>query len=77
MGSWNLQNFYILGGKNYINHKGIVGETILDIEEEWSRLWLKPKPNTYWFEPMSIAATIYKIYGIQNPEIFDGRIWSY
>jgi hypothetical protein len=65
----NLQNLYVLGGKNYFNHKGVVGETIVDDPKSINRLWLKPKKDTYWFEPLSIAATIYQIYGIQNPEI--------
>jgi len=65
----NLQNLYVLGGKGYFNHKGIVGETVLDDIGEVNRLWLKPKDGTYWFEPNSIAATLYKIYGINNPKI--------
>ena len=65
----NLQNFYVLGGKGYFNHKGIVGETIVENTGEINRLYLKPKNGTYWFEPLSIAATLYKIYGIDNPEI--------
>ncbi len=64
----NLQNFYVLGGKGYFNHKGIVGETVVDVTGSINRLWLKPKSGTYWFEPLSIAATLYKIYGIENPE---------
>jgi hypothetical protein len=65
----NLQNLYILGGKGYFNHKSVVGETIVDNPGSINRLWLKPKNGTYWFEPLSIAATLYKIYGIENPEI--------
>ena len=65
----NLQNLYIFGGHNYFNHQGVVGETKLDVTGKLNRLWLKPKDNTYWFEPLSIAATIYKIYGINNPQI--------
>lgn len=68
----NLQNLYILGGKNYFNHKGIVGETVVDVTGELNRLWLKPKSDSYWFEPMSIAATLYTIYGIQNPNYLTG-----
>ncbi len=64
----NLQNFYVLGGKGYFNHKGAVGETTVDNPGSINRLWLKPKSGTYWFEPLSIAATLYKIYGIENPE---------
>ena len=65
----NLQNFYVLGGKGYFNHKGVVGETELENTGSINRLYLKPKSGTYEFEPLSIAATIYKIYGIENPSI--------
>lgn len=64
----NLQNFYVLGGKGYFNHKGVVGETIVDNTGSINRLYLKPKNGSYQFEPLSIAATLYKIYGIDNPE---------
>jgi len=65
----NLQNFYVLGGKGYFNHKGVVGETVLENTGQINRLYLKPKTGTYQFEPLSVAATLYKIYGIENPEI--------
>ena len=65
----NLQNFYVLGGKNYFTHQGAVGETIVEDTGSINRLYLKPKSGTYQFEPLSIAATLYKIYGVQNPEI--------
>ncbi len=67
----NLQNLYVLGGKNYFTHKGIVGETVVDPSGS-NRIWLKPKSGTYWFEPLSIAATLYNIYGIENPNILTG-----
>ena len=68
----NLQNLYILGGKGYFNHRGIVGETVLQNRGQINRLFLKPRDGSYWFEPMSIASTIYKIYGIENPTILTG-----
>jgi len=64
----NLQNFYLFGGKNYFNHLGVVGETQLEQTGEFDRLYLKPATDSYWFEPYSIAATLYSIYGITNPE---------
>ena len=64
----NLQNLYVLGGKGYFNHQGVVGETVLENKGGVNRLFLKPKSGTYEFEPLSIAATLYKIYGIDNPE---------
>ena len=68
----NLQNLYVLGGKGYFNHKGAVGETIVEDTGSINRLYLKPKSGTYWFEPLSIASTLYKIYGIENPEELTG-----
>ena len=68
----NLQNLYVLGGKGYFNHKGTVGETIVEDTGSINRLYLKPKSGTYWFEPLSIASTLYKIYGIENPEELTG-----
>jgi len=65
----NLQNLYVLGGKGYFNHKGVVGETKIVGTGKANRLFMRPKEGSYWFEPMSIAATLYKIYGIENPEI--------
>jgi len=47
----------------------VVGETVLENTGQINRLYLKPKSGTYTFEPLSIAATLYKIYGIENPEI--------
>jgi hypothetical protein len=68
----NLQNLYVLGGKDYFSHKGVVGETVLEDVGAINRLYLKPKDSTYQFEPMSIASMIYKIYGVQNPEVLTG-----
>ena len=68
----NLQNLYVLGGKDYFTHKGVVGETIVDVTGKLNRLWLKPKPGTYWFEPISIATTLYRLYGIENPQLLTG-----
>lgn len=56
----NLQNLYIFGGKDYLSHKGVVGETQV-VNEGENRLFLKPVgPH---IEPFSIAATLYKIFG--------------
>ncbi len=68
----NLQNFYVFGGKNYFNHVGVVGETMLSQTGSINRMYLKPKTGSYWFEPASVAATLYRIYGISNPEYLTG-----
>ena len=65
----NLQNFLVLGGKNYFNHKGVVGETKVDNTGAINRLYMRPKEDSYSFEPLSIAATLYKVFGIVNPEV--------
>lgn len=65
----NNQNFYLLGGKNYFRPVGVVGETELYNPNRLNRLYLRPKSGSYWFEPLSIAATIYKIFGVENPEL--------
>lgn len=69
----NNQNLYIFGGKRYFNNVGIVGETILQPTGSNNRMFTYPKEGTYWFEPYSIGATIYKMYGITNPEVLTGN----
>jgi len=69
----NNQNVYWLGGKDYMNHLGIVGETEVFGTGENNRLYTRPKNfgqegESYNFQVFSIAATIYKMYGITNPE---------
>jgi len=65
----NNQNVFIFGGKKYFNHLGIVGETELEPIQDNNRLYTKPKDDTYTFEPYAVAATIYKMYGVKNPEV--------
>ncbi len=67
----NNQNVYWFGGRDYMNHLGIVGET--GITGSAGRLFTQPKNigasnESYNFQVFSIAATIYRMYGIQNPE---------
>jgi len=69
----NLQNFYLLGGRNYFNTPGVVGQTVVNATGSANRLYSVPKSGTYWFEPLSVAATIYSIYGITNPEVLTGN----
>jgi hypothetical protein len=65
----NNQNIFIFGGKKYLNHVGIVGETELLPRQSNNRLYTQPKADSYTFEPYSVAATIYKMYGVTNPEV--------
>jgi hypothetical protein len=68
----NLQNVYWFGGKDYMNRLGIVGET--EVTGGNGRIFQRPKNfgtanASYHFQVFSIAATLYKLYGITNPEI--------
>ncbi|HHD75302.1 MAG TPA: DUF1501 domain-containing protein [Campylobacterales bacterium] len=65
----NNQNVFIFGGKEYFNHVGIVGETELQPTQSNNRLYTQPKADAYTFEPYAVAATIYKMYGVTNPEV--------
>ena len=68
----NLQNLYVLGGKSYLNHKGVVGETTVQHTGQVNRIYHQPKSGSYTFEPLSIASTIYKMHGIENPSELTG-----
>ncbi len=77
-GGWdhgNNQNLYTFGGG------GIAGRTLGRIvgETEWSgtanenRQFTVPKEGSYSAEPFSIASTIYRYFGVENPEILTGE----
>ena len=68
----NNQNVFMFGGKNHFNHVGVVGETYVHDYGRVNRQYTRPKEGSYWFEPFSIAATLYKLYGITNPEVLTG-----
>lgn len=74
----NGQNLFILGGTDTFNHVGgtdaIVGETVVDNggQEKSGRIWLKPKDGSYQCDPLSVAAMIYSLHGIKNPEVLTG-----
>lgn len=65
----NLQTAYVLGGTGYFQTPGVVGETVIADTGSVNRLYLRPHASSYWFEPLSVASTIYSIYGITNPEV--------
>lgn len=67
----NNQNVYWIGGYDYMNRLGIVGET--EVTGLAPRIFTRPKNfgnvnESYHFQVFSIAATIYRMYGITNPE---------
>ncbi len=70
----NLQNLYVLGGHQYFNNLGAFGSTRVEYGGDVGRIYLKPASSSYWFEPPAVAATIYSIFGIENPEILTDTI---
>ena len=67
----NNQNVYWFGGWDYMNRLGIVGET--EVTGGGSRIYTRPKNfgrsgESYHFQVFSVAATLYRMYGIKNPE---------
>jgi len=68
----NNQNIYWFGGQDYFNRLGVVGET--EVTGEETRLYLQPKnfgkkKASPHFQVFSVAATLYRLYGITNPEL--------
>jgi len=66
----NNQSFYTLGGRN-LRPSGalgkIVGSTDITGSAEQNRLFTVPANGSYEAEPMSIAASTYRYFGVQNP----------
>jgi hypothetical protein len=63
----NNQNVYWFGGWDYFNHQGIVGKTKLTGNAP--RIYTKPTSDSYHFQVFSVASTLFKLYGITNPEV--------
>ena len=68
----NNQVVYWFGGRKFLNHLGIVGETELHVWMKKGRLYSRPTNTSYQFKPYSIAATVYAMFGIKNPEVLTG-----
>jgi len=68
----NNQTVYWFGGWDYFARQGIVGKT--ELSGSGTRLFTRPTADSYQFQVFSIAATLYKLYGIENPEdLTDGN----
>jgi uncharacterized protein (DUF1501 family) len=72
----NIFNLFVLGNNpTYLKMGKIVGETeIFKPELSGNRVYMKPIENSEKFEPFSIASTIEKIFGIENPHLLTGEI---
>ncbi len=72
----NNQNFYTVGGWDIPGRVlgKITGTTELTGSASTNRLFTTPAAGSYRCEPMAIAATIYRYFGVQNPELLTGGI---
>ncbi|MDH3326565.1 MAG: DUF1501 domain-containing protein [Gammaproteobacteria bacterium] len=75
----NCQNLYTVGAASGTADSlagrelgKIVGETTVKGNANQNRLFTHPTDNSYQCEPFAIAASVYKYFGVQNPEILTG-----
>lgn len=71
----NNQNLYTLGGSG-INGRvlgKLVGRTERIGDGNQSRHFTSPTADSYQCEPFSIASTIFKYFGVQDPELLTGE----
>lgn len=78
-GGWdhgNNQNLYTLGGWDIKDRKlgKIVGKTKRIGTPFENRQFTSPADGSYQCEPFAIASTIFKYFGVQNPEILTGEL---
>ena len=70
----NNQNLYTIGGSD-VRQGGVaalgkvVGKTERIGDTGQNRQFTQPTTDSYEAEPMSIAATVYKYFGVQNPAV--------
>lgn len=70
----NCQNLYTFSGSAIAGRRlgTIVGETTV-YEGGSDRIYTKPTDSSYQAEPFAVASTIYKYFGVTNPEILTGE----
>lgn len=71
------QNLYTFGGKG-LSGRGralgqIVGETHRVGDSKVNRQFTVPTDNSYQFEPFALASSMFKYFGVNNPQIFTGE----
>jgi hypothetical protein len=71
----NNQNLYTLGGWGIPGRAlgKLVGRTQRIGTPFQNRQFTSPTADSYQFEPFSIASTIFKYFGVQNPEVLTGE----
>ncbi len=72
----NNQNLYTFGGSAIEGRQlgKIVGKTKRIGTPYKNRQFTAPTDDSYQFEPFAIASTIYKYFGVQNPEDITGEL---
>ena len=71
----NNQNLYTFGGKA-IAGRGlgkIVGRTERIGSSGLNRQYTSPTASSYQFEPFALASTMYKHFGVSNPQVISGE----
>lgn len=71
----NNQNLYTFGGKG-IAGRGlgkVVGTTQRIGSPGVNRQFTSPAPGSYQFEPFALASTMYRTFGVTNPEVITGE----
>jgi uncharacterized protein (DUF1501 family) len=71
----NNQNLYTLGGSGIPGRAlgKLVGRTHRIGTPFQNRQFTSPTADSYQCEPFSIASTIFKYFGVQNPEVLTGE----
>jgi len=73
----NNQNLFTFGGTNIRpqNTLGkIVGETMRIGNSKENRQYTSPNTNSYQFEPYALSSSIYRYFGLMNPELLTGHV---
>lgn len=72
----NNQNFYTLGGAGIAGRSlgKLVGRTQRIGTSYENRQYTSPTSDSYQCEPFAIAASTFKYFGIQNPEVLTGGV---
>lgn len=72
----NNQNFYTLGGAGIAGRRlgKLVGTTRRIGTDYENRQYTSPTTDSYQCEPFAIAASTFKYFGIQNPEVLTGGV---
>lgn len=73
-GGWdhgNQFNLMLFSNSDKFKMGQVIGETEV-FSSGGNRLYTRPKEGSVSYEPYSIASTLYKVFGIENPEAING-----